>query len=69
VRGRIGERTDHFEHLDHRAGPAVSHDQWQRVLVIRLDVDEMDVDTVDLGRELTVGSLHVWPGPRRRRCP
>jgi len=27
-------------------------DQWQRVLVSRPDVDEVDADAVDLGREL-----------------
>ena len=40
------------EQLDDRAGPAVGHDQRQRVLVPRLDVDEVDVDPVDLRREL-----------------
>jgi hypothetical protein len=30
----------------------VSHDQRQRVLVLRLDVDEVDLHAVDLGREL-----------------
>src|SRR5262249_49817696 len=48
----IGERTDQVEHLDHRAGPAVRDDQRQGVLVFRLDVDEVDVHSVDLGREL-----------------
>ena len=52
VRGRVGERADDPEHLDHRAGPAVRDDQRQRVLVPRLHVDEVDVDPVDLGREL-----------------
>ena len=52
VRGRIGERADGLEQLDDRAGPTVGHDQRQRVLVIRLDVDEVHVDAVDLGREL-----------------
>ena len=52
VRGRVGQRADGVEHLDHGAGPAVGHDQRQRVLVRRLDVDEVDVHAVDLGREL-----------------
>ena len=33
VRGRVGERADGLEQLDDRAGPAVRHDQRQRVLV------------------------------------
>ena len=33
VRGRVGQRADGLEQLDHRAGPAVRHDQRQRVLV------------------------------------
>ena len=34
VRGRVGERADGLEQLDDRAGPAVRHDQRQRVLVL-----------------------------------
>ena len=52
VGGRIGERADDVEHLDHRTGPAVRDEQRQRVLVRRLDVDEMDLEPVDLGLEL-----------------
>jgi len=52
VRGRVRERADRLEQLDNRTGPAVGHDQRQRVLVLRLDVDEVDLDAVDLGREL-----------------
>ena len=52
VRGRVGERADGLEELDDRAGPAVRHDQRQRVLVRRLHVDEVDVHAVDLGHEL-----------------
>jgi hypothetical protein len=33
----------------------VSDDQRQRILMLRLDVDEVDVDSVDLGRELRQG--------------
>src|SRR5207245_3107357 len=47
-----GEGAAGREQLDARAGPAVRHDQRQRVLVWRLHVDEMDVQAVDLGREL-----------------
>ena len=52
VRRRIRQRPDGVDHLDHGAGPAVGHDQWQRVLVRRLDVDEMDVHAIDLAHEL-----------------
>ncbi len=52
VGGRVGERPDHVEHLDDRAGPAVRDDQRQRVLVRRAHVDEVDVEAVDLGDEL-----------------
>jgi hypothetical protein len=43
VRGRVGERADGPEQLDDRPGPAVRHDQRQRVLMRRPHVDEMDV--------------------------
>src|SRR3712207_2421995 len=49
---RVGQRSDGLEQLDDRAGPAVRHDQRQRVLVRRPDVDEVDVHAVDLGGEL-----------------
>ena len=52
VRGRVGQRADGLEQLDDRAGPAVRHDQRQRVLMPRPDVDEVDLHAVDLGREL-----------------
>ena len=47
VGGRVGEGADGLEELDDRAGPAVGHDQRQRVLVRRPDVDEVDLDPVD----------------------
>ena len=49
---RRGQRLDRLEQLDHRARPAVGHDQRQRVLVLGAHVDEVDVDPVDLGDEL-----------------
>ena len=52
VRGRVGERADGVQQLEDRAGPAVGHDQRQRVLVRRPHVDEVDVHAVDLGHEL-----------------
>ncbi len=52
VGGRVGQRADALQQLDDRARPAVRHDQRQRVLMSRPDVDEVDVHPVDLGREL-----------------
>ncbi len=52
VSGRVGQRADGLQQLDDRAGPAMRHDQRQRILMPRPDVDEVDVDPVDLGREL-----------------
>ena len=52
VSGRVRQRADRVEQLDHRPGPAVGHDQRQRVLVRRRDVDEVDVHAVDLRDEL-----------------
>ena len=63
VRGRVGQRADGLEQLDDRAGPAVRHDQRQRVLMPRPDVDEVDLDPVDLGRE-----LRQRVQPRLARC-
>jgi hypothetical protein len=52
VRRRIGEGPDDLQLLDDRAGPAVGDDQRERVLMLRADVDEVDVEAVDLGHEL-----------------
>ena len=52
MRGRVRQRADGVDELHDGAGPAMGHDQRQRVLVRRPDVDEVDVHTVDLGREL-----------------
>ena len=48
----IGQRLDDLQLLDDRAGPAVRDDERQRILMLRADVDEMDVQPVDLGDEL-----------------
>ena len=52
VRGRVRQGADGVDQLHDGAGPAMGHDQRQRVLVRRPDVDEVDVHPVDLGREL-----------------
>ena len=49
MRGGVGQQIDDLQLLDDRAGPAVRDDQRQRVLVLRADVDEVDVQSVDLG--------------------
>jgi hypothetical protein len=52
VRRRVGERADDPQHLDDRAGPAVRDDERQRVLVLRTNVNEVNVQPVDLADEL-----------------
>ena len=70
VRGRVGQRADRVDQLDHRARPAVRHDQRQRVLVRRPDVDEVDVHAVDLGHELRQArSAAPRPARSRTRSP
>jgi hypothetical protein len=52
VRRGVGQSIDDLELLDDRARPAVIDDERQRVLVLRPNVDEVDVQAVDLGDEL-----------------
>lgn len=52
VRRRIREGADDAQHLHDRARPTVDEDHRQRVLMARLDVDEVNIETVDLGQEL-----------------
>ena len=56
MRRGIGERLDDLELLDDRARPAVRDDERQRILVLRTDVNEMDVEPVDLGDEVRIAS-------------
>ena len=49
---RVGQRAHDLEQLDDRAWPAMGHDQRQRTLMPRPDVDEVDIHPVDIGREL-----------------
>ena len=52
------------QQLDDRAGPPVRDDDRQRVLVLRADVDEVDVQPVDLGHEVRQGvQLRLAPAP------
>ncbi len=52
MRRGIGERLDQLQQLDERAWPPVAQDDRQRVLVLRADMDEVDVQPVDLGDEV-----------------
>ena len=62
VGGGVGQWVDDLQLLDDRARPAVVDDQRQRVLVLRPNVNEMDVEPIDLGDELREG---VQPGLAR----
>jgi hypothetical protein len=48
----LGEWIDDLQLLDRRPRPAVRDDQRQGVLVVGAGVDEVDVDSVDLGDEV-----------------
>ena len=55
VCGGIGQRIDDLHLLDDRAGPSVRDDERQRIFVFRTDVNEMNVQSIDLGDELRQG--------------
>ncbi len=52
---RICERTDQLDLLEDGARPPVRDDERQRRGVARADVDEVDVEAVDIRRELRQG--------------
>ena len=54
MRHRIGQRPDDFHEFNHRARPAMRHEQRACCGVWRPDVHELDVQTVDFGDELWV---------------
>jgi hypothetical protein len=60
VRGRVGERLDDRQELDDRAGPAVRHEQRQRVVMLRTDVRDWmsspSVSVMNCGSALSVAS-------------
>jgi len=69
VRRWVGERVDDLELLDDRAGPPVRDDERQRAVMLRADMDDVDVDPIDLGDELRKGlqsRLHPAPVVVRR---
>ena len=49
---RIGQWVDDLQLLDDRAGPSVRDDERQRIVMLRADVNEMNVESVDLRHEL-----------------
>src|SRR5207253_3840071 len=55
MRDRVRERTDRSEELEHRAGPTVRDEQRHRVLFLRLHLNEVNVESVDVGHELWQG--------------
>ena len=55
MRRGIDERVDDLQLLDDRAGPSVRDDDRQRILMLRADMNEMNVQPVDLGDEVRQG--------------
>ena len=51
----IGQWIDDLQLLDDRAGPSVRDDERHRILMLRANVNEMDVQPIDLGDELRQG--------------
>jgi hypothetical protein len=50
--GGIGQRVDDLHLFCDRARPSVRNDHRQRVFVLRTDVDEVNIQSVDLSDEL-----------------
>src|SRR5690242_14739176 len=48
----ICQWLDNLELLHDRTGPSVRHDEWQRLFMLRTNVNEMNVQAIDLGHEL-----------------
>ncbi len=55
VCGGIGKRIDNLHLFADRARPSVRDDQRQRILMLRANVNEMNVEPIDLGQELRQG--------------
>ena len=51
----IGKWIDDLQLLDDRAGPPVRDDERQRMLMLRANVDEVNVEPIDLGHEFRQG--------------
>src|ERR1700722_18786297 len=48
----IGEWIDDLHLFDDRSRPSVRDNEWQRIFMFRTDVNEMNVQSIDLGNEL-----------------
>jgi hypothetical protein len=59
---RVRERIDNLQLFHDRARPAVRDDQWQCLGVLRADVDEVNVDTVEISDELVAAGEHLSLG-------
>jgi len=55
VRSGIGKRIDNLQLFDHRAGPSVRDDERQRIFMFRADMNEMNIQSIDLGDEVRQG--------------
>jgi len=51
----IGEWLDDLQLLDDRAGPPVRDDERQGIVMLRANMNEMNVEPIDLGDELREG--------------
>src|SRR5215212_8197107 len=52
MRRGIDQRIDDLQLLDDRTRPAVRDDERQRIFMLRTGVNEMNVESIDLGDEL-----------------
>lgn len=60
----IGQRIDDLQLLDNGARPSMRDNDGQRIVVLRANVKEVNVQSVDLGDELRQGvelRLHLPP--------
>jgi len=48
-------RTDNFQLLDDRAGPAVRNDERQCILMLGANVNEMNGEPINIGHKLRQG--------------
>src|SRR5215204_6079936 len=66
----IGQRVDDLQLFNNRSWPAVADYHRERVLLLRLHMDEMDVEPVDVGYELRIAvELRLDLAPIVIACP
>src|SRR6266481_5096366 len=53
--GRVGQRLKDLHLLDDRAGPAMRDDHGQRIFMLRTNMNEMNVESIDLSDEVRYG--------------